>query len=173
MSKSIIIKEFDTNKTLNSVKKVVTKRRTASDIDWVSEDECNLVEKTFTKKGTYKASDYNAYGFSKVTVNISKSKNAEPQKNGEHKTIKPSVTIMEGDVGKTIGGISKLRIKETNGNFSMWIPEENVELATRRIKGNGVFVASKDGVYGYSKVVVTTNNKKRTVTKPDKIFYYI
>lgn len=70
MSKSIVIKEVDTNKTLSNVAKLKTNKSGGGSVYWVPEDEVQLGTKSITQNGTYNASSDNKYGYSQVTVNV-------------------------------------------------------------------------------------------------------
>ena len=68
MSKNIVIKEGDTSKTLNNVKKLQTAQSGGGTCYWVPESEVQLTTKSVNKNGTYKAEDDNYYGYSQFTV---------------------------------------------------------------------------------------------------------
>ena len=70
MSKDIIIQEGGVNKNLNSIKKILTDEQDGGSCNWIPEDEAERGTKTITKNGTYKASDDDLYGYSKVIVNV-------------------------------------------------------------------------------------------------------
>ena len=70
MSKDIIIQEGGVNKNLNSIKKILTDEQGGGSCNWVPEEEVQRGTKTITKNGTYKASDDDLYGYSKVTVKV-------------------------------------------------------------------------------------------------------
>ena len=70
MSKSIVIQESGTAKTLNTISVVETNGDRGGSVDWVPEDECTLGDVTITANGDVKASDHGVYAFSKVVVKV-------------------------------------------------------------------------------------------------------
>lgn len=78
MSKNIIIQEGGVNKNLNSIKKILTDEQDGGSCKWIPEDEAERGTKTITKNGTYKASDDDLYGYSKVTVNVTGGSGSTP-----------------------------------------------------------------------------------------------
>ena len=67
MSKNIKIQEGGVAKSFTA-SKLRTDLVSGGTCEWIPEDEANLITKSITKNGTYKASDDNAYGYSEVTV---------------------------------------------------------------------------------------------------------
>lgn len=69
MSKNVIIQEGGVAKSLTA-DKLKTDLIGGGTCNWVPEDETQLITKSVTKNGTYKASSDGAYGYSKVIVNV-------------------------------------------------------------------------------------------------------
>lgn len=74
MSKNITIAEGGQAKNFNSVAKIRTNLIGSGTQNWIPEDEAgryaNLGEVSIDENGTYRASDENLDGFSKITVNV-------------------------------------------------------------------------------------------------------
>lgn len=64
-----------------------------------------------------------------------------------------NIVIQEGGVGKQLTA-DKLKTNLVSGGTCLWVPEEDVQLTTKTITKNGTYKASKDGYYGYDKVIV-------------------
>ena len=72
MGKDIIIQESGEPKTLSSIDKIITPKVGGGSAEWVLFENLDLMAKTITKNGTYKAEDDNVYGYHKVTVKVPK-----------------------------------------------------------------------------------------------------
>ena len=65
-----------------------------------------------------------------------------------------NITIQQDGVAVPITGAEELRTADSGGGSITWIPEDETALGTLTASGNGTYVASENGVYGYSVVVV-------------------
>lgn len=72
MGKDIIIQESGEPKTLSSIDKIITPKVGGGSAEWVLFENLDLMAKTVTKNGTYKAENDNVYGYHKVTVKVPK-----------------------------------------------------------------------------------------------------
>lgn len=68
-----------------------------------------------------------------------------------------NLTIKEGGVAKQLT-VDKLKTNLVSGGTCLWVPEDEVQLTTKTITENGIYKASDDGHYGYSKVIVNIAN---------------
>lgn len=137
MSKNITIAEGTQAKNFNTVHKLRTNLIGGGTQYWVPEDEAgdyaNLSEKSITSNGTYKASDDDKDGFSKVTVNVSPNLTSKSiSENGRYYASADNVD-----------GFSSVEVNVSAGN-----------LITKEITQNGTYNASDDGAGGYSSVNV-------------------
>lgn len=64
-----------------------------------------------------------------------------------------NITIKEGATPRNFTA-KKLKTNVTGGGTCLWVPEEDVQLATKSITENGTYKASDEGEYGYSQVTV-------------------
>ena len=71
LAKSVKIKKDGETETYNTVKKIHTHDADGHSTTWVPNDETQLMTKTVTENGTYKASDDDVYAYDKVVVNVS------------------------------------------------------------------------------------------------------
>ena len=70
MAKDITIQEGGIDRHMSGVAKLKTALDGGGTCYWVPEDQTTLKTKNVTKNGTYSASSDDAYGYSKVTVNV-------------------------------------------------------------------------------------------------------
>lgn len=64
-----------------------------------------------------------------------------------------NITIQEGGVAKSLTA-DKLKTDLVGGGTCNWVPEDETQLITKSVTKNGTYKASRDGAYGYSKVIV-------------------
>lgn len=64
-----------------------------------------------------------------------------------------NIVIQEGGIGKQITA-DKLKTNLSGGGTCLWVLEEDVQLGTKMITENGIYYASEDGLYGYSRVTI-------------------
>lgn len=64
-----------------------------------------------------------------------------------------NITIQEGGVAKQLTA-DKLKTNLVGGGTCLWVPEDEMTLGTKSINENGTYLASDDGLYGYSQVTV-------------------
>lgn len=64
-----------------------------------------------------------------------------------------NIVIQEGGVGRQLTA-DKLKTNLVSGGTCLWVPEDDVQLTTKTVTKNGTYKASKDGYYGYDKVIV-------------------
>lgn len=141
MAKNITIAEGSQAKNFNTVHKLRTNLIGGGTQYWVPEDEAGayakMSEKSITANGTYKASDDNKDGFSRVTVNVSP--------NVKTKSITENGRYYAND--DNADGYSSVEVNVSGGGA----------LITKEITENGSYSASSDGAYGYSQVNVNVN----------------
>lgn len=65
-----------------------------------------------------------------------------------------NISIQEGGIGKQLT-VDKLKTNLVGGGTCLWIPEDDTRLGTKYISENGTYMASSDGLYGYSEVTVS------------------
>lgn len=154
MSKSIIIDEAGLPKAL-TVDALRTSKQGGGTEDWVPADGKNLVELDIGGSGTYRASDYNAYGISVARVT--------PKYGGgatSTAALQPvfanlhTPAIREGGNPKYMS----TRLLKTNlqgGGTCLWVPEDEVNLESKYVDHSGTYRAGVDNCYGYSQITVT------------------
>lgn len=154
MSKSIIIQQSGFPEAL-TVDALRTSKLGGGSEDWLPADGKNLVELDIGGSGTYRASDYGAYGISVARVSPkygggATSKAAQqPEFGNLHIPV-----IQEG--GKPV--LLSARMVKTNlqgGGTCLWVPEDEVNLETKYVDHSGTYTARADGCYGYSQVTVS------------------
>lgn len=154
MSKSIIIQEAGLQKSL-IVDALQLKKFDGGSEDWIPEDGKNLVELQIGGSGTYKASDYNAYGIALAQVKPKYGGGATSKAAPVHKfATLHNIAIKEGD--KTlIFSANELKVNNQGGGTSLWVPKDDVGLKTKYITKSGTYPASADECYGFSEVTVS------------------
>jgi len=154
MSKSIIIQEAGLPKSL-TVDALQLKKFDSGSEDWIPEDGKNLVELQIGGSGTYKASDYNAYGIALAQVKPKYGGGATSKAAPVHKfATLHNIAIKEGD--KTlIFSANELKVNNQGGGTSLWVPKDDVGLKTKYITKSGTYPASADECYGFSEVTVS------------------
>lgn len=154
MSKSIIIDEAGLPKAL-TVDALRTSKQGGGTEDWVPADGKNLVELDIGGSGTYRASDYNAYGIAVARVSPKVGGGATSkaaQQPGFGNLYIPS--IHEGSKPVLLSA----RLLKTNlqgGGTCLWVPEDEVNLESKYVEHSGTYRASADNCYGYSQITVS------------------
>lgn len=154
MSKNIVIQEAGLNKSL-TVDALRLKKFDGGSEDWTPEDGKNLVELQIGGSGTYRASDYNAYGIAVARVKPKYGGGATSKAAPVHEfATLHNIAIKEGD--KTlIFSASELKVNNQGGGTSLWVPKDDVGLKTKYITKSGTYPASADECYGFSEVTVS------------------
>ena len=71
------------------------------------------------------------------------------------------VSINVGRVSRQFSGVKKLETRNAgqdySGGFTIWVPEDDVQLTTKTITANGTYKAEDDGDYGWSQVTVNVD----------------
>lgn len=65
-----------------------------------------------------------------------------------------SISIKEGNIGRKIAPVDKLKINTEGDNESLWVPAERGNTGVLYASENGIYIASEDGYESYSEVVV-------------------
>ena len=153
MSKDIIIQQNGIAETL-TVDALRIKNQSGGTEDWVPADGKNLVELQIGGSGTYKASDYNAYGISVACVKP-KYGGGATSKAAEHDfTEKHTPSIKEGNKSRNFSA-AMLKTNLQGGGTCLWIPRMDVELKNKYISKSGTYTAKADDCYGFDQVTVS------------------
>lgn len=91
-----------------------------------------------------------------------------------------NISILEGGQAKVFGHVQKLKIANSGGGSSLWVPEEAVPTGSLYVDKNGTYYASSEGYFGYDEVEVNIvksvkgkkNNKPYDVTVDDDGFLH-
>lgn len=91
-----------------------------------------------------------------------------------------NISILEGGQAKVFGHVQKLKISNSGGGSSLWVPEEAVPTGSLYVDKNGTYYASNEGYFGYDEVEVNIvksvkgkkNNKPYDVTVDDDGFLH-
>lgn len=153
MSKNIIIQKNGVAQNL-TVDTLRLKKQNGSSEDWVPADGKDLVELQIGGSGTYKASDYNAYGIAVARVKPKYGGGATSKDYDYDFARKLNPSIKEGDKSR-IFTAAMLKTNLQGGGTCLWIPKEDVELKTKYITKSGTYAASADECYGFSEVTVS------------------
>ncbi len=155
MSKTIIIQKNGVAQTL-TVDKLRLPDAAGGTKDWLPADGKNLVNLEVKQNGTYRASDFGAYGISEVKVKCTL--------NGGAATPKATEKLLnalhhpapaEGGRARTMSA-HHLETPQDGGGTVQWVPEEEVALGTKSVNvDNRTYKASDDGKYGYSEFTVS------------------
>lgn len=155
MSKTISIQEAGLGKTL-TVDALRLPDLGGGSLDVVPTDSINLVKITVKENGTYRASDFGAYGIAEVRVACTLNGGSATSKEAS-KSIKDVFNPAPAE-----GGIARVfaceRIKTTlsGGGTCLWVRKGVVALGTKSIDvDNKTYRAADDGYYGYSQVTVS------------------
>lgn len=153
MSKSIIIQESGLSQNL-TVDALRLKTQSGGTEDWVPADGKDLVELQIGGSGTYKASDYNAYGIAVARV-TPKYGGGATSKTVEHAfTEKHIPSIKEGGKSRNFSA-AMLKTNLQGGGTCLWIPRMDVELKNKYITKSGTYTAKADDCYGFDQVTVS------------------
>lgn len=154
MSKSIIIDEAGLPKAL-TVDALRTSKQGGGTEDWLPVDETNLVELDIGGSGTYRASNYGAYGIAVARV-TPKYGGGATSKAAQQPVFENLHTpaIREGGNPKYMGA----RLLKTNlqgGGTCLWVPEDEANLESKYVDHSGTYTAQADGCYGFDQVTVS------------------
>lgn len=155
MSKSIIIQKNGVAQTL-TVDKLRLPDAAGGTKNWLPADGKNLVNLEVKQNGTYKASDFGAYGIAEVKVKCTLNGGAATPK----ATEKPLNALhhpapAEGGRARTMSA-HHLETPQDGGGTVQWVPEAEVALGTKSVNiDNRNYKASDDGKYGYSEFTVS------------------
>lgn len=153
MSKNIVIQEAGLAKNI-TVDALRLKTQSGSTEDWVPADGKNLVELQIGGSGTYKASDYNAYGIAVARVKP-KYGGGATSKAAEHDfTEKHTPSIKEGNKSRIMTA-AMLKTNLQGGGTCLWIPKMDVVLKNKYISKSGTYTAKADDCYGFDQVIVS------------------
>ena len=155
MSKSIIIQKNGTAQTL-ALDKLRLPKHGGGTEDWLPADGKNLVKIVVKQNGTYKASDFGAYGISEVKVACTLSGGSATSAAVE-KAVKAlhNPCPAEGGLARVMSAHHLETLLSTTGSCQ-WVPEAEVSLGTKYINvDNKTYKAADDGKYGYSQVTVS------------------
>ena len=155
MSKTIIIQKNGAAQTL-TVDKLRLPDAAGGTEDWLPADGKNLVNLEVKQNGTYRASDFSAYGIAEVKVKCTL--------NGGAATPKATEKLLnalhhpapaEGGRARTMSA-HHLETPQDGGGTVPWVPEEEVALGTKSVNvDNRTYKASDDGKYGWSQFIVS------------------
>ena len=153
MSKTISIQESGLGKTM-TVDALQLLQLAGGSKKWLPADGKNLVELDIGGSGTYKASDYNAYGIAvaRVTPKYGGGATYKAATAPAPSTQNPS--IQEGGEDR-IFSASRIKTDLSGGETCEWVCEDDVSLQTKFVNHSGTYPASADGCYGYSQVTVS------------------
>lgn len=172
MSKNIVIQEDGVGKQI-SIDQLKIKVPGGGYDDYVPDDGIKRVKIHVMQNGTYKASDFGAYGISEVTVACTK--------NGGEATSEEDVSIVnaKSDVSPSEGGVARifqaLRLSThlTAGGLCKWLRKSAVNLGTKSINVDSkVYKAADDNLYGYSQFTVS-GISVQVVTDQDGNEHYV
>jgi len=153
MSKNIIIQKAGVPQNL-TVDALRLKTQSGGTEDWLPADGKDLVELQIGGSGTYKASDYNAYGIAVARVKP-KYGGGATSKAAEHNfTEKHAPSIKEGNKSRNFSA-AMLKTNLQGGGTCLWIPRMDVELKNKYITKSGTYAAKADDCYGFDQVIVS------------------
>ena len=155
MSKNIIIQKAGLPQSL-TVDALRLKKQGGGTEDWVPADEKNLVDIRVKQNGTYRASDFSAYGISEVRVACTEN-GGSATSTAATKALDDisNPAIKEGNLARVFT-TKRLETQLQGGGSCQWVQKSAVELGTKNINvDNKTYKASDDGKYGYSEVVVS------------------
>lgn len=155
MSKSIIIQKNGVAQAL-TVDKLRLPDAAGGTENWLPADGKNLVNLEVKQNGTYRASDFSAYGIAEVKLKCTL--------NGGAATPKATEKLLnalhhpapaEGGRARTMSA-HHLKTPKDGGGTVQWVPEAEVALGTKSVNiDNRTYKASDDGKYGYSEFTVS------------------
>lgn len=154
MSKGIVMQESGIAKQL-TVDALRTSKQGGGSEDWLPVDETNLVELDIGGSGTYRASDYGAYGIAVARVSPkvgggATSKVAQQPGFGNLHIL----SIQEGSKSVLLSA-RMVKVNQQGGGTCLWVPEDEVNLETKYVDHSGTYTARADGSYGYSQITVS------------------
>lgn len=153
MSKNIVIQEAGLAKNI-TVDMLRLKTQGGGTEDWVPADGKNLVALQIGGSGTYKASDYNAYGIAVARVTPKYGGGATSKAVGHDFTEKHTPSIKEGGKSRNFSA-AILKTNLQGGGTCLWIPRMDVELKNKYITKSGTYTAKADDCYGFDQVTVS------------------
>lgn len=153
MSKDIIIQQDGLVETL-TVDALRLKNQSGGTEDGVPADGKDLVELQIGGSGTYKASDYNAYGIAVARVTPKYGGGATSKAAGHNFTEKHTPSIKEGGKSRNFSA-AMLKTNLQGGGTCLWIPRMDVELKNKYISKSGTYTAKADDCFGFDQVIVS------------------
>ena len=153
MSKSIIIQEAGLPQSL-TVDALRLKKLGGGSEDWLPADGKNLVELDIGGSGTYRASDYNAYGIAVARVTPKYGGGATSKAAVHDFTKKHTPFIKEGGKSRNFSA-TMLKANLQGGGTCLWIPKMDVELKNKYISKSGVYTAKADNCFGFDQITVS------------------
>ena len=154
MSKNIVIQEAGLNKSL-TVDALRLKKVGGGREDWVPADSKDLVELQIGGSGTYRASDYNAYGIAVARVKPKYGGGATSKAvTDPDMKIMQNISIAEGGMSVLLSA-SQLKVNNQGSGTSLFVAKDAVKLKTKSITKSGTYPASADECYGFSEVTVS------------------
>lgn len=76
-----------------------------------------------------------------------------------------NTSIKEGGKGRSFGPVTCLMVQGDNGTYYPWYPESDRQLDSLSVDKNGIYQASKYGVYGWDRVSVNVAQSDRVTGK--------
>lgn len=70
-----------------------------------------------------------------------------------------NVSIKEGNITRKFAPIDKLKVDNTDGTSSIWVPEDDLKTGVLYASENGIYIASEDGYDAYSEVVIRVEKR--------------
>ena len=155
MSKTIIIQKNGVAQTL-SVDKLRIPQISGTPEDWLPADGKNLVSIEVKQNGTYKASDFGAYGIAEVKVACTlQGGSAISKAASKDITTLHNPAPAEGGRARVMSA-HHLETPLDGGGVCQWVPENEVALGTKSINvDNKTYKAANDSKYGWSQVTVS------------------
>jgi len=155
MSKTIIIQKNGVAQTM-TVDKLRLPKAGGGTEDYLPADGKNLVKLEVKQNGTYKASDFGAYGIAEVKVKCTLNGGSATSKaTTKAITALHHPTPAEGGLARTMSA-HHLETPKSGGGTVQWVPEAEVALGTKSVNiDNRTYKASDDGKYGYSEFTVS------------------
>lgn len=153
MSKNIVIQEGGISKQL-AIDALRLKKQGGGTEDWLPANGKNLVELQIGGSGTYKASDYNAYGISVARVKPKYGGGATSKAAEYDFTEKHTSSIKEGGKSRNFSA-AMLKTNLQGGGTCLWIPKMDVVLKNKYISKSGTYTAKADDCFGFDQVIVS------------------
>lgn len=70
-----------------------------------------------------------------------------------------NVSIKEGNITRKFAPIDKVKVDNTDGTQSIWVPEDDLKTGVLYASDNGIYIASEDGYDAYSEVVIRVEKR--------------